>query len=42
MKRRRVDWLITLIIVGLLWAVFYAPHLAAYFVVAWLVAAIRR
>jgi hypothetical protein len=41
-KRRRVDWLITLIIAGLLWAVFYAPHLAPYFLVAWLVAAVRR
>jgi hypothetical protein len=42
MKRRRVDWLITAIMAGLLWAIFYAPHLAPYFVVAWLVAAIRR
>jgi hypothetical protein len=39
---RRVDWVITALIVGLVLALLYAPEVAPFFVVAWVTAAVVR
>ena len=42
MKRRRIDWVVTALIVGLVLSILYAPEVAPFFAVAWVMAAVVR